>query len=92
MISLLKNVFVVSAGLLFLAAEAEARTCFFRQVTGVAFGNYFPMQASPLDVRGRIRVRCEGRASPGQADAYTIRISGVVDAGMFGRRMMIRCA
>ncbi len=70
-----------------LSSPAEARTCSIRQITDVAFGNYFPMQAGPLDARGRIRVFCWGRALPGQGDAYTIRLSGVLEAGMFGRRM-----
>lgn len=76
----------VGLGML-LAAPAAARTCSLRQITDVAFGSYFPIQAGPLDARGRIRVSCWGRALPGQGDAYTIRISGVVAPGMFGRRM-----
>lgn len=70
-----------------LTVSAEARTCFMSQATGVAFGVYLPMQPTPLDVRGRIRVLCWGRADPGQGNSYTIRISGVVDSSMFGRRM-----
>lgn len=70
-----------------LAAPAEARTCFLWQIAGVAFGNYFPMQAGPLDARGRIRVLCWGRPLPGQGNAYTVRISGVMNSGMYGRLM-----
>ena len=84
---LVKQVLVILGVGLLLSAPVQARTCFLRQVTDVAFGNYFPMQASPLDVRGRIRVLCWGRPTAGQGNSYTIRISGVVDPGMFGRRM-----
>lgn len=76
----------LGVGVLF-SMVAEARTCFISQIRGVAFGTYLPIQASPLDVRGRIRVRCEGRATPGQIDAYTVRISGVINAGLYGRQM-----
>lgn len=84
--STVKLLGVIGVGLL-LSAPANARTCFLTQITDVAFGNYFPNQPTPLDVRGRIRVFCWGRASPGQGNTYTIRISGVQDPGMFGRRM-----
>ena len=70
-----------------LSAPAEARTCSISQITGVDFGAYFPMQAGPLDARGRIRVQCRGRALPGQGNSYTVRISGVVDSTQYGRRM-----
>jgi len=83
---LLRVLLVVSVGAMF-AMPAAARTCFISQVTSVAFGTYIPIQATPLDVRGRIRVRCTGRATPGQFEAYTIRISGVIEAGLYGRRM-----
>jgi len=81
-----KLLMVAAIGLLF-SAPAHARTCFLWQITGVAFGNYFPMQPGPLDVRGRVRVFCWGRATAGQGNSYTVRISGIVDPGMFGRRM-----
>jgi len=81
-----KILIVAGIGLLF-AAPVNARTCFLSQLNDVAFGNYFPMQPGPLDVRGRLRVLCWGRATPGQGNSYTIRMSGVVDPGMFGRRM-----
>lgn len=70
-----------------LPIPATARTCFISQVTGVDFGTYIPIQAASLDIRGRIRVRCTGRGTPGQLEAYTIRISGIIDAGLYGRRM-----
>ncbi|MBT8440910.1 MAG: spore coat U domain-containing protein [Gammaproteobacteria bacterium] len=73
-------------GLLFTPA-AEARTCFLWQIDGVSFGNYFPMQPGPLDARGRIRVLCWGRASGGQGSSYTVRISGIIAPGPYGRRM-----
>jgi len=85
-VSVKKLLLVAGIGLLF-AAPAHARTCFLRQISGVAFGNYFPMQPGPLDVRGRLRVLCWGRATAGRGNSYTVRISGVVDPGMFGRRM-----
>jgi len=87
MIARTKLLFTVLAAGLLLSAAVQARTCSLSRVTGLTFGNYFPMQAAPLDVRGRIRIVCRGRALPGEADSYTIRISGVVDPGMFGRRM-----
>ena len=73
--------------LLLACAAAEARTCFFRQIDGVAFGIYYPLQPGPLDARGRIRVFCWGRAEPGQGNSYTVRISGVIAPGPSGRRM-----
>lgn len=67
---------------------AEARTCFFRSVDDIAFGTYTQLQAAPLDVRGSIRVRCEGRANPGQPNSYTIRITGLNNGGLYGRDML----
>ena len=84
----LTRVLVVAVLGLLTGAPAEARTCFLWQVTGVAFGSYLPMQPTPLDARGRVQVLCWGRAQPGQGNSYTIRISGVVDPGIYGRRMM----
>ena len=72
---------------LWLASPADARTCFLWQINGANFGNYFPMQAGPLDTNGQVRVLCWGRRNPGQGNSYTIRISGVIDATQFGRRM-----
>lgn len=81
-----RTVLMLILGILF-AATAEARTCFLRQIDGIAFGNYFPMQPGPLDARGRIRVFCWGRATGGQGNSYTVRISGIVAPGPYGRRM-----
>ena len=78
--------FGVALGLLF-AMPVEARTCFLWQINGANFGNYFPMQAGPLDTNGQVRVLCWGRRNPGQGNSYTVRISGVTDATQFGRRM-----
>ncbi|MFW2404039.1 MAG: spore coat U domain-containing protein [Gammaproteobacteria bacterium] len=81
-----KALLAMAVGLL-LSTAAEARTCFLRQLDGIAFGNYFPMQPGPLDARGRVRVFCWGRATGGQGNSYTVRISGIVAPGPFGRRM-----
>ena len=57
------------------------------QVTGVAFGTYLPMRPTPLDSNGQLRVLCWGGQNPGQNNFYRVRISGVQDATMFGRRL-----
>jgi spore coat protein U-like protein len=70
------RIFVVTFVGLLLASPVQARTCELWQVTGLAFGNYFPMAVGPLDTTSEIRVRCRGRSLPGQQDAYVIRIDG----------------
>lgn len=85
--SVFTKLLAMSIVALLFTGAAEARTCFLWQIDDVAFGNYFPMQAGPLDARGRIRVLCWGRATGGQGNSYTVRVSGIVAPGPYGRRM-----
>ena len=75
----------VATAALFLAARAaRAQTCSFTTVSGVSFGNYDALEASPLDQTGSITIQCSGLD-----DAQTVTVDfSTGSSGSYASRRM----
>lgn len=74
---------VTAAALLLATGAARGQTCTFNTVSGVAFGSYDALSASPLDQTGSIIFQCTGLG----AGTVTLDLSAGI-SGSFSARGM----